>query len=416
MVITEAIWKEIQKRSITGASIREIARSLSISRDAVSKWRDVAEYPVQGKTSQTSQASQPSQVNVEQLTATEEHYLRRENQRLRSQVSGLLDAQLTRNEFVTFGESMLANPVKVPKWTIKKHKAKSDIATAMAFASDWHLDEIVSPSQMGGCNAFNRAIAEVRVRNFFDNVERLCHGFIKGIEYDGLYLLLGGDLFSGNIHEELKETNESTIIESVLYWAPVIVAGIKYLADRFKHVHVPCVVGNHGRLSRKPIAKNRAQDNFDFLLYNMLAMLLKDDERITWDIAAAADTVFTVQDTDFCLTHGDQFKGGSGISGPATPWALGDHRKRKKFQGIGTPYDMLVFGHWHTLTLGLYGMIVNGALKGYDEYAYISNFPFESPQQALWLVQPGKAVTGRWPVHVLGDTEKYNVHDKEKRQ
>jgi hypothetical protein len=31
---------------------------------------------------------------------------------------------------------------------------------------------------------------------------------------------------------------------------------------------------------------------------------------------------------------------------------------------------------------------VNGSLKGYDEYAYVSNFGFETPRQAFWVTTP----------------------------
>lgn len=398
MIVTENIWKEIRTLHNKGVSDREIARKVGCAHDTVAKYKIIEKWH-----------GQDPRVTEEPITIVEEHHLKLENTRLKKQINDLLDTQMMRNEYVRFGEAMLKHPVKVPHWKPRNRGRGADIATPMTLASDWHLDEHVFEAQIGGCNAYNRHIAEIRVANYFDNVDRLCHGFIKGISYDGLYLLLGGDIFSGNIHEELKETNEGTIIESVLYWTPIVVSGIRYLADRFEHVHIPCVVGNHGRLTRKPVAKNRTQDNFDFLFYNMLAMQLKDDERVSWDISASPDVLFDVQGTRHCLTHGDQFRGGTGISGPMTPWALGDHRKRKKFQAIGTPYDVLVFGHWHTLTLGVNGMIVNGALKGYDEYAYVSNFPFEIPQQALWFAQPGHGVTGRWPVHVLGDNEHYDV-------
>lgn len=377
---------------------RELARLTGLGRDTVDRWRTRKEY-----TPYTN--VRPGE---ETLPPSEEHHLKKENQKLKKQINDLMDAKVVDNEYLKFSETMVANPVKVPKWKTSKKKGKSnDVATVCTLASDWHLDEMVFQSQIGGCNKFNRQIAEVRVANYFDNVVGLTKTFIKGIEYDGLELMLGGDIFSGNIHEELKETNESTIIESVLYWTPIVASGIVHLADNFNHVHIRCVVGNHGRMTRKPIAKNRAQDNFDFLFYNMLAMQLKDDDRITWDISTGADCSFKIYDTRFCLTHGDQFRGGGGISGSATPWALGDHKKRKRMQGVGTPYDFLVFGHWHQLTLGMHGMIVNGTLKGMDEYSWVSNYPFEVPQQALWLVQPKYGITGRWPVHVLGEDEDY---------
>jgi len=44
---------------------------------------------------------------------------------------------------------------------------------------------------------------------------------------------------------------------------------------------------------------------------------------------------------------------------------------------------------------------VNGSLKGYDEYAYVSNFSYEPPQQALAIVVPEKGITIQAPVFCL---------------
>jgi hypothetical protein len=62
-------------------------------------------------------------------------------------------------------------------------------------------------------------------------------------------------------------------------------------------------------------------------------------------------------------------------------------------------YDTMLIGHWHQYT-HLGRLIVNGSLKGYDEYAYNSGFPFETPQQALWLTHPKYGITYRMPVYV----------------
>jgi hypothetical protein len=379
-------------------SNRKIAEILNIGKDTVNKFRKATPVETQPLTLESQR---------EVLKPIEEHSLRRENARLKTLLNEALDDQVRDNVLFDFADQLAEYSEPIPEWVRKTSKGR-DIAVPCVMASDWHLDEKVFRSQVGGVNEYNRKIAVARCSQFFDNTATLAKHFIGGIDYRGLYLLLGGDMFSGNIHEELKETNESTLIESILYWVEPITAGINFLADEFGQVHIPCVVGNHGRNSRKPIAKNRAQDNFDWLFYHMLAMQFKNDDRVTWDISPAADCRFTIFDTDFLLTHGDQFRGGSGIAGLLSPLLLGDHRKRKRQNAIKQPYDWMVYGHWHSLVLGVRGLLGNGSLKGYDEYAFVSNFDYEPPQQALWLVQPRVGVTGRWPVHVLGSDEDYS--------
>jgi hypothetical protein len=61
-------------------------------------------------------------------------------------------------------------------------------------------------------------------------------------------------------------------------------------------------------------------------------------------------------------------------------------------------------GHWHSLFNGP-GLIINGSLKGYDEYAYKMNFQFEEPGQALWITHPEHGISYWMPV-VLRDKQK----------
>jgi len=104
-----------------------------------------------------------------------------------------------------------------------------------------------------------------------------------------------------------------------------------------------------------------------------------------------------VHDTRFLLTHGDQFRGGSGIAGIMSPLKLGQHRKGQREQALGRGFDWMVMGHFHQYICGQ-GLLVNGSLKGYDEYAYISNFGTEVPTQAFWITTPEHGMTFTAPI------------------
>ena len=85
--------------------------------------------------------------------------------------------------------------------------------------------------------------------------------------------------------------------------------------------------------------------------------------------------------------------------GALGPIIRGDHKKRSRNGQIDMAYDTLLMGHWHQY-MHLSRLIVNGSLKGYDEYAYSNNFGFEAPQQALWITHPKHGITFRMPVYV----------------
>jgi hypothetical protein len=254
--------------------------------------------------------------------------------------------------------------------------------------SDPHYGEVVRPEQVAGYNAYNDKIAEQRTRRFFDKGISLARDYVQGMTYDGCVLFLPGDNLSGVIHEELARTNERPLLESVFYWADRLVPGLRMLADDFGKLTVPCVVGNHPRLSKKPVSKNRAQDNVDWVLYRLLAREFRDDPRVTFMISDAADLLVPVYDTTYLLTHGDQFRGGTGISAQFSPLMLGQARKTRRQLVLGKPYDWMVMGHWHSYVPDFHGIIASGTLKGYDEYAYIGNFEPEVPKLAFWITTP----------------------------
>ena len=294
----------------------------------------------------------------------------------------------------------------VPRWLTSrnvKKKTKKDVGTICTILSDTHFDEVVKPEEMNYVNAYNRDIAVKRLNRYFDKTVVLTRDYLSGLEYDGIVLFLGGDIFSGDIHEELTETNEDTMLGSLLFWSERLASGISMLAEEFGKVHVPCVVGNHSRRTHKPRAKLRARDNFDWFLAHQLALLLKSDDRITFQIPESTDAIVPVHDTTFLLTHGDQARGGQGIGGLWPPLLRMRAKKLQNYESMGSPFDIMVVGHWHTLIQAASnGLIVNGSLKGWDEYAATSNFSFEAPQQALWVTVPKNGVVWQAPV-LAGD-------------
>lgn len=284
---------------------------------------------------------------------------------------------------------------KPPRWTAPKKKAKGHRAIACSVLSDMHFDEVVRPEELDGLNAYNREIAAARLRRYFDRLVEYPDRYLAGVNIDGFVLCLGGDGFSGNLHD-LAETNEDTPFGSLLYWLELLAAGVGMLADRYGTVYVPCVVGNHGRLTHKPRTKLRARDNTDWLLANLLAKQFASDERVTFEVPESTDVLFNVYDVRFLLTHGDQVKGGGGIGGIWPPIMRMLARKQSRYP---EGFDVAVMGHWHQLiSAPSQGLICNGSLKSYDEFAAVSNFRPEPAQQAFWLVTPERGVTVTAPI------------------
>ena len=280
-----------------------------------------------------------------------------------------------------------------PAWLLEAPKrAKLVHGTPTLMLSDLHFGEVVYAKQVNEVNSYNTSIAKKRLRRVFDGAIKLLRHTLAPGQFNGIVVILGGDMVDGIIHDELREAADETVIQSVITLHDELVPLLKGMADEFGRVHVPCVAGNHGRLDRKPRMKNGPQLNFDWMLYHFLARTLSGDSRITFQIPDGFDCVYRVHGVRYMLTHGDSFKGGSGISGPLLPWMRGDAKTRKQYGALGLPYDVLVMGHWHQLRY-LGQIIVNGSLVGFNEYALKSRFDYEPPQQALWLTHPVRGLT-----------------------
>lgn len=287
-----------------------------------------------------------------------------------------------------------------PSWLAPAKSVKEHHAIPTMLLTDIHWDEVVDPAEIDHVNKYDRAIAERRVKRAFDQAVTVPRDYLGGVTYDGFQLFLGGDLMSGIIHEELRETNQGTVIESILSVVEPLIAGVTLLAATYGKVHIAAVVGNHGRRTQKPVAKHRPQDNFDWLVYKMMQREFRGRADITMDVSNAADAHVTVYQTRYLLTHGDQFKGGSGISGALAPLLLGTHRKTRRQANAGQPFDVMVMGHFHTsLWMPTKGLIVGGSVIGYNEYAYQNNLEVEAPQCAFWLTAP-RGITVSAPLFV----------------
>lgn len=324
-----------------------------------------------------------------------------EVKRLRNEVSKLQEKELTN---VTIKKQILSlardvAKTSTPRWVLNVKKGHKAPGVPSLFVSDLHWGEVVHPSQINGVNKYNLATAHRRLDVLAESSVRLLKILSPQMDYPGIVLILGGDMVSGNIHDELATTNEINTMPTVLDLFSKLGSFIATMADTFGQVFLPCVTGNHGRDTHKIWAKDRHHTSFDWLLYCFLAKHFEKDKRITFLIPDGPDAYFKIYNHRYLLTHGDQFRGGDGMIGALGPIIRGDHKKRSRNSQIDMDYDTMLLGHWHSY-MHLTRLIVNGTLKGYDEYAYSNNFAFEKPQQALWLTHPKYGITYRMPVYV----------------
>jgi hypothetical protein len=342
-------------------------------------------------------ASPPRNLDIEARLRTE---LKLAKQELASRVAQDISIEQIRTEIYNLAE-MTPDP---PQWVAlpRKRKANSP-GVPVTVWSDWHYGETVFPNQVGGRNAFNRAIAKKRIEVLVNRTVDLAKTHMVNPDYPGIVVALGGDIITGELHEEHKDTNDGPVQQALLEVQEHLIAGIERIADEFGRVFVPCVVGNHARMSKKPRTKHRVFTSYEWNLYCQLERHFKRDHRVQFLIPEAADAFFSVNGHRFCLTHGDSIgaRGGDGMIGPLGPITRGSIKMARNAVQMDRGYDTLIVCHWHTYSprSDFNGTIVNGALKGYDEYVALElRAPFSRPSQALFFVHADHGVTAQWQV------------------
>jgi hypothetical protein len=290
-------------------------------------------------------------------------------------------------------------PTLPPSWDVRAD-SNSSRSIIIAHTSDLHAGERIDADEIQGLNGYSTAIARDRMRRYFETVCTIGPRWLHDSPCDGVLLTMGGDLISGDIHDELSRTNDLTSHDQVAAVVEIYGAGIAMLLATFGAVHVVAVPGNHGRTTVKPTAKLAAKLSYDILAASMLRKQTPDP-RVTWQIAEGIDVRTPVYGRTILTTHGDRMGtgGGQGFAGPELPILRGAHKVRAQAFSAGMGCDLILSGHYHTST-NLRGVLANGSVPGYSEYGNGLRAALEPPQQWMARFSMAWGLCDRLPVQM----------------
>jgi transposase-like protein len=281
--------------------------------------------------------------------------------------------------------------LRAPTWAYAPSAGQHGSSTLIVHNSDRHYGEVIRGDEINGWNDFDTAICTRRVKRFIDAACEIGRRWTADTKVDGVLYTMAGDEISGDIHDELRETNEMTSLDQVRGAAELHVAGLRQLADEYGRVHVSAVPGNHGRSSKKPTAKRYGALSYDTMIAKMVARELAGDERISFDIAAGPDALTLIYNRPVLTTHGDKIGtgGGQGFAGPVLPIIRGANKVSLQYGSTGQRPDLILMGHFHT-SAAPPGILANGSVPGYSEYGAAIRAKFDTPKQ--WLA----VMRSRW--------------------
>jgi len=297
-------------------------------------------------------------------------------------------------------------PLKVRKYAPRKADPK--VRGGILDIGDVHWGETVDPRNTGGF-AYNTEIAAARLDYTLDEAIEIA----KDHRLGHLDVILGGDLVSGAIHDDLNRHNEMMVAEQTVSFAETMYGGLEKLLSAGITLDVTSVSGNHGRvmMREKGYFKNKQQENYDWISTKMMEAYAKKQKGVEFHVPDTVWALLEVAGRRFLTMHGDtnRQQNSMGISF----YAVEKEMRRLKTMIVDQtiePHDDVISHHRHQqfmVPIGNTMFYNNGALKGPDEYGMMGLRPPEQAQQQMIIVQEGR-VKAHYPIvsqHVAGRAE-----------
>jgi len=326
----------------------------------------------------------------EQQAKERESALRAANRQLLRDNAKLSQRLGERREFF---EQLLGSVVALepPAPTKYSHEVKAgSLVVPNLDLSDWHTGEVVSANETEGFNKFNFAILEAGVFALVDD-------FLKWVDIQRHFYRIEecavtckGDFVSGDIHAELLATNEFPLPVQTAKAGWLLGEVLRRLAGHFKTVTVWQNGGdNHGRLQKKPQAKQKAANNMNYLVYTIANQAVNRCANVRIEQCDGIKQLATIAGKRFLIEHGDTLKGWSGLPFYAFQREVGREAVRRMNTERGFHY--LSLAHFHTPYFLENRVIGNGSMSGTSEFDHGCG-RHSLPCQVAFLVHPRHGV------------------------
>lgn len=306
---------------------------------------------------------------------------------LKKDIEKLNKALLDKEEFYSAvaGAVHGAQPFPTPR---KSRATEKSEAVACLMLSDWHIGEIVSAAETGGMNEYNYEIAQERLFRIVENFLRWVDMHRVSYKIDECCVITAGDMVTGNIHQELLETNEFPLPIAVANAGEMLGEVYQRLQPEFNQLRALQVSGgNHDRLSIKPKYKHRAEDSYGELIHRIANATMKRTPNFVAETTVAFAHEFRIAGKLFHVTHGDVVQGQMGIPYYGF-WRYVARVARKRMEMNAEKISTFLFGHWHQFAaLDDGSVILNRSLIGPTEYD-LGAQRYAKSGQVAFLVSP----------------------------
>jgi len=276
---------------------------------------------------------------------------------------------------------------QIPLYKLPKTRRVDKDISVVVHITDSHHGAIQLDSEIEGFGRFSPDLSRARQYGLVKDVLDWVEMHRLGYSIPECRLLVTGDMISGDIHEELKTTNAFPAPRQAIEAGEILAKQAAMLAPHFSAVEVDIITDdNHGRLTRKPQAKECGFNNWMYVVASIAKTMLSAHLNVRVHIWPMPQKVVAVQGRRYLLCHGHDVMGWAGF-----PY-YGIERKtaREALKRMNGPdkskFDKIIMGHWHApLEHPFYW--IGGSVSGTDAYDHKNGRQAE-PQQVSWMVHP----------------------------
>jgi hypothetical protein len=253
--------------------------------------------------------------------------------------------------------------------------------------TDSHYGAIQDEDEVEGFGKYSPQISRARQYGFIRDVLDWTKLHRTVYSVPEAHVLVTGDLISGDIHDELRITNAFPAPRQAVESGEILAHQVAMLAPHFSKVVVQIITDdNHGRLARKPQAKEAGTNNWMYVVASIAQKLLNTHKNVMVNIWPMNQKVVVVNGRRYLLTHGHDVIGWAGFP----YYGIERRTAREALKRMNAPdwtkFDRIIMGHWHAPLEHPYYWI-GGSVSGTDAYDH-KNGRHAEPQQLSWMVHP----------------------------
>jgi len=282
--------------------------------------------------------------------------------------------------------------VRVPRVDLRSTHRNQ--ATAIVQFSDWHVEERIEKSLVGGLNEYTPDVARRRADAVTTNTLKLLRKERQDVQIKDLLLWLGGDFINNFIHEAYQQTNFLSPLEATMFAKELLKRSLSTLAAHADcdRVVVVCSRGNHGRLTKRMESGTDYKMNLEAMLYHMLKQELAGAP-FEWVVPDSELGYVDVYGRRIRYFHGHQVSYQGGVGDLTVPL----NKIIQKWDRTNKAAWNLM-GHFHRNWQCAPQCSLNGSLCGFNAFALSLGFAYEPPSQVFQLLDAKRGFTVRTPI------------------